>query len=98
MPPARLRLKPGVSAADAIAVLHEQIATANRIVSGAIADYAVREAYILWVEAAEARLVSLTDDRALTIRPTASPITRPRRPRHDSRCLSDPLAEISARR
>ena len=48
---------------DAIRVLREQIAAANRVVSGAIADYAVREAYVLWVETTEAQLAWLTFDR-----------------------------------
>jgi Pyridine nucleotide-disulphide oxidoreductase len=41
---ARVHLKPGIR------VLREQIEAANRIVTGAVADYAVREAYIRWVE------------------------------------------------
>ena len=65
MAPTRVRLKPGIPPVDAIRVLREQIQAADRIVSGASADHAVREAYVRWVETAESQLSWLTYDPAL---------------------------------
>ena len=61
----RIRLKPGIAAVDAIRVLRDQIQAANQVTSGAVADYAMREAYIRWVETAEVQLAWLTHDRSL---------------------------------
>jgi hypothetical protein len=63
--PTRVRLKPGVAAVDAIRVLREQIQAANQVATGAVADYAMREEYIRWVETAEAQLAWVTHDRSL---------------------------------